>query len=114
MSDGKRINWNADTDTTSLFEAGFTSNFNISFGFVNNVGKKVVSWGYKSGNTVDEALVLSSMKVMFYDKNQRDGMRLYTGTIDSVIDYESAGDKCDIILVQTSQSHLRSVVVYKQ
>ena len=114
MSDGKRINWNADTDTTSLFETGFTNNFNISFGFVNNVGKKVVSWGYKAGNTVDEAVDLSSMKVMFYDKNQRDGMRLYTGTIDSVIDYESAGDKCDIILVQTSQSHLRSVVVYKQ
>ena len=65
-----RINWSGDTDKESLFVPTFTLNFQLSFGYVNKRGNKVVSWGYKSGANVDEALDLSSAAIMFYDKNQ--------------------------------------------
>lgn len=109
-----RINWSGDTDKESLFVPTFTLNFQLSFGYVNKRGKKVVSWGYKSGANVDEALDLSSAAIMFYDKNQKSGSRLYTGKIDSITDYQTAGDNCDIIIVHMSQTTVRSVTVYKK
>ena len=113
-SDNKRIAWGGDTETESLFDTSFSLNFQLSFGYVNKRGSKVVSWGYKSGANVDEALDLSSATVMFYDKNQKAGNRLYTGKIDSITDYQTAGDNCDIIIVQMNQTALKHVVVYKR
>lgn len=109
-----RINWSGDTDKESLFVPTFTLNFQLSFGYVNKRGNKVVSWGYKSGANVDEALDLSSAAIMFYDKNQKSGNRLYTGKIDSITDYQTAGDNCDIIIVHMNQTTVRSVTVYKK
>lgn len=112
-SDNKRISWSGDTEKETLYDTSFTMNFQLSFGYVNKRGSKVVKWGYKSGANVDEALDLSSATVMFYDKNQKDGSRLYTGKIDSITDYQTAGDNCDAIIVQTNRASLKYVVVYK-
>ena len=113
-SENKRISWSGDTETESLFDTSFSNNFQLSFGYVNNRGNKVVSWGYKSGANIDESLDLSSATVMFYDKNQKAGKRLYTGKIGSITDYQTAGDGCDIIIIQMNQTYLKHVVVYKQ
>ena len=113
-SENKRISWGGDTETESLFDTSFSLNFQLSFGYVNSRGNKVVSWGYKSGANVDEALDLSSATIMFYDKNQKSGKRLYTGKIDSISDYQTVGDNCDIVMVQMNQTALKHVVVYKR
>lgn len=111
---GTRINWAGDNDTTSLFDTGFTSNFELSFGYVNKRGEKTVSWGYKTGSQIDEALDLSAVKFMVYDKNQRKGSRVYTAGIDQITDYESAKEECDIIILQTVQTTVRAAVIYKR
>lgn len=113
-SENKRISWSGDTETESLFDTSFSNNFQLSFGYVNSRGNKVVTWGYKSGANVDEALDLSSATVMYYDKNQKSGKRLYTGKIGSITDYQTAGDGCDIIIIQMNQTSLKHVVVYKR
>lgn len=108
-----RVSWSGDTEKETLYDTSFTMNFQLSFGYVNKRGSKVVSWGYKSGANVDEVLDMSSATVMFYDKNQKSGSRLYTGKIDSITDYQTAGNNCDTIIVQMNKATLKYVVVYK-
>ena len=113
-SEARTAHWKGDNDTTSLFDAGFNSNFQLSFGYVNKTGDRTLSWGYKSGADVDEVLDLSAMKCMYYDKNLPSGKRLYTAGFDAIVDYESAGDNCDVIILQTLQTNPQALVVYKK
>lgn len=104
----ERPNWATD----NLFVRGVTDRYYISYGYVYKTGEKVVCWGYNPGD-YDEAMDISSVKCMIYDKSQPKGFRLYTGTIDDIVGYDKAGSSCDRIFVRTSEGGLSFVMVYK-
>jgi len=81
---------------------------------VNKKGDSTVSWGYKSGDMIDESMDLSATKCMFYDRTLPEEKRIYTGSVNEIADYETAEDNCDIIIVQLVQTMIKSVVVYKR
>lgn len=110
----QKISWSGDTEAASLFDTAYNSNFQLSFGYVSKKGEETVSWGYKSGAQADEIMGLSSAKCMICDSSLSDGSRLYIGTIDDIVDDETAPGKGDIIIVQMKQTTVQSVVVYKR
>ena len=101
-----------DWATDNLFVRAVNDRYRISYGYVYKTGEKVVYWGYNPGD-YDEAIDISSVKCMIYDKNQKKGFRLYTGTIDDIVGYDKAGSNCDRIFVRTSEGRLSFVMVYK-
>lgn len=114
VSDNQRIDWNNDTSTHSLYDQTYAQIFQLSFGYVNKRGESTVSWGYKTGAEIDEIMDLSTIKCMYYDPTLRQGTRFYTGSLDAIADYETASDRCDIIIVQMKQSVVQGVVIYKR
>jgi len=112
--DNLKVNWRGDSLSESLFESAYNSNFQLTFGYVNKKGDSTVSWGYKSGDMIDESMDLSATKCMFYDRTLPEEKRIYTGSVNEIADYETAEDNCDIIIVQLVQTMIKSVVVYKR
>lgn len=98
--------------------ANISANFYLSHGYVKEKGKNILGWCYdlpsSETSAIDEVVDLSTVKFMVYDGAQREGSRLYTAGMDSIADYDTVGEKCDVIIVQFLQTMVRSAVVYKR
>lgn len=112
-SEDKKIGWGADNETTTLFTSAYTSNFQISAGYVSDKTDNTIGWGYKSGAVTDERISSSSSSFVFYDPDNRTS-KVYKGSVEDVRDYKSAGNECDLIFVQMNQGYVQAAIVYKR
>ncbi|MDO5311040.1 MAG: hypothetical protein Q4E94_03955, partial [Clostridia bacterium] len=106
-------NWKNYNEAVSLFDPTYDQYFQLSFGYVSESSVHNVGWGYKSGAQTDELVDLSSVPCMFFDRNERDGKRVYTERSASVRDYKSFGDKCDRIIVHLKNGNPAAAVIYR-
>lgn len=84
---------------------------NIS-GFANERTGNTVRFGYNSGSDFDEAIRVSGISVIVYDESQREGNKVYVGSVNDVVGYKNAGDECSSVLVHTYHSQPRQIIVY--
>jgi len=85
----------------------------LSFGFANECVGNTVRFGYNSGSDFDEAFRVSGISVIVYDASKKEEERVYVGSLNDVVGYKSVGDECSAILVQTSHTSAKQLVVYK-
>ncbi len=92
---------------------GYHARMQLSFGFVNSKAGTMVKVGYANGKNFDEIFDTKSVKVTVYDKSKAPENRVYVGTIDDILDYESAGDNCSAVLIHTRDCDPKSLIVYR-
>ena len=62
---------------------------------------------------INERYNVASLKVTVFDKN-KDKEQLYAGTLNDIITYKNAGDKCDLVLIGGNGSSAKQLFVYKR
>ncbi len=92
---------------------GYHARMQLSFGFVNSKGKDMIRIGYANGENFDEIFNTKSVKVTVYDRTASPENRIYIGTIDDILDYDSVGGKCSTVLVHTRDCDPKSLIVYR-
>ena len=82
----------------------------LSSGYVHEVNGNVVTVGLESGADFDMAYDFASGAVLIY---YEDSNHVETGTVNDLIPYETAGEKCDFLLTHMRYSKQIVYVVYR-
>lgn len=100
--------------TTLGSAVGYYSRLQLSFGYAHKRRGSMLEMGYNSGAEFDEIFNTTAVKVVVYDAMEdKKENRVYVGTIDDIMDYESVGENCSGCLVQTRDMDPMCLIVYK-
>ena len=108
----ERVNWKADGSDGIYYASSFGANFNLSYGYVYERGKNVISWGVVKGSEPIEAYDVTYIPIMVYDDVRR-SHKVYKGTIDDIAAYIDCADRCDAVILQTMEGTASAIAVYK-
>lgn len=108
-----RNNWATEDSAGMYFDSSFGANFQLSFGYVYDRGKNVISWGSEIGKEATEAHDITYLPVMVYDASRRSG-KVYKGTIDDIADFNSVGPACDTVILQSTEGAGKALAVFKR
>lgn len=90
----------------------------LSRGYVYQKVGTNIQFTYEIGNAAFEGpgyemINISGKPVVIYDSKAREGRRVYTGSVDDIIDYLSAGPECTYLLIASAGNILKGVYIYK-
>lgn len=92
----------------------YNANFQISTGYVQDIenGYVKICYDKTAMNKIDEIIDLNSVNIIVHDKSlSKDST--YVGTVGDIPTYKQVGTNCARIFIQTNQTQLKSVIVYK-
>ncbi len=125
-SDDARIKWNnikADAFCYYSTKLDYDESFarlQLAFGYAHSKVGDMVRMSYTKNpggafdpNTFDEVINAKSTPIVVYDKSLPEDERVYKGTVSDILDSESAGDNCSIILFHTRIFLPQTIIVYK-
>ena len=108
-----RNGWAEESNTGIYFDKSFGANFQLSFGYVYERGKNVITWGTSIGGDATEAYDITYVPVMVYDASKRDD-KVYKGTIDDIAGYDNVGADCDTVILQSMEGVGKALAVFKK
>lgn len=108
-----RNGWAEESNTGIYFDKSFGANFQLSFGYVYERGKNVITWGTSIGSDATEAYDITYVPVMVYDASKRDD-KVYKGTIDDIAGYDNVGADCDTVILQSMEGVGKALAVFKK
>lgn len=114
FSEKKCVDWQNVTDTRTLWAVGtnqdnYRARPQFSFGYVSRKISDIVAWGNMPGKEYVEEASLQNVPIIICDSKKRDD-KVYLGTIEDIIDYESAGADCDSVIFATDPRSLFAVI----
>lgn len=109
------INWANITEEHTRFATSTTESYRatpqLSMGYVTSVRDGVVSWSNILGGDDVESAYIGSLPVIVYDGDKRED-KVSIGSVDSIVDYESAGDNCSLIVFQTAGASQKCAIIF--
>ena len=109
--------WKGITSGRNWYNAStsYRQAFQLSFGYAARKGTNMLSWGYSGGDVIDEVCNVGSLSIpiMVYDSEANTSNRVYAGSLNDILDFETVGNKCSRIIHQTAITNSKVIVVYK-
>lgn len=113
--------WSGAKGGMTLYEQVSDAGYNyyrkerqLSYGFVSDKTENYIWWGYTAPGNYDEMFKVSDIPIMVYDKDAREGMHMYKGTINDIDDAKMVGgNECSSIILHTGLGTGRALFVYK-
>lgn len=100
-------------NTGATYYEGYRSEIQLSFGYASKKTSKYLWWDAADKKASTEICDLSSVPVVVYDSTRKDGSKIYRGSISDIEDYETVGDECSRVILNTAGPYKRALFVFK-
>lgn len=92
---------------------GYRNEMQLSFGYAAKKNSKYVWWDGADKKLSTEICDLSSVPVVVYDSSRKSGNKIYRGAISDIDDYETVGEGCSRVILNTAGPYKRCLFVFK-